>query len=56
MHPSCNCVKWLLLQDLEIRMAVYALDDLTPELAESAWVAEGARVMGNVRMAADASV
>ena len=37
-------------------MAVYALDDLTPELAESAWVAEGAQVMGNVRMAADASV
>ena len=37
-------------------MAVYALDELTPELAESAWVAEGAQVMGNVRMAADASV
>ena len=37
-------------------MAVYALDDLTPELAESAWVAEDAQVMGNVRMAADASV
>ena len=37
-------------------MAVYALDDLTPDLAESAWVAEDAQVMGNVRMAADSSV
>ena len=37
-------------------MAVYALDDLTPELAEGAWVAENAQVMGNVRLAADASV
>ena len=36
-------------------MAVYALDDLTPELAEGAWVAENAQVMGNVRLAADAS-
>jgi carbonic anhydrase/acetyltransferase-like protein (isoleucine patch superfamily) len=37
-------------------MAVYALDDLSPQLAEGAWVAEGAQVMGNVHMAADSSV
>ena len=37
-------------------MAVYGLDDVTPMLATTAWVAQGAQVMGNVRMDADASV
>ena len=37
-------------------MAVYQLDALTPVLADSAWVADNAQVMGDVHMAADSSV
>jgi carbonic anhydrase/acetyltransferase-like protein (isoleucine patch superfamily) len=37
-------------------MAVYQLDELTPQIAESAWVADNAQVMGDVHMAADSSV
>ena len=37
-------------------MAIYQLDDQTPELAETAWVADNAQVMGAVKIAADASV
>ncbi len=37
-------------------MAVYRLDDNTPERHESAWVAENAAVMGNVVMAENSSV
>ena len=37
-------------------MAVYALDDVTPQIAESAWVADSAQVMGEVSVGADASV
>jgi carbonic anhydrase/acetyltransferase-like protein (isoleucine patch superfamily) len=37
-------------------MSVYALDDLTPQLDETAWVADSASVVGNVIMAADSSV
>jgi carbonic anhydrase/acetyltransferase-like protein (isoleucine patch superfamily) len=37
-------------------MAVYQLDALTPQIADSAWVADNAQVMGDVQMAADSSV
>lgn len=37
-------------------MAVYQLDDLTPHLADSAWVADNAQVVGDVHLAADSSV
>ena len=37
-------------------MAVYQLDVLTPRIADSAWVADNAQVMGDVHMAADSSV
>lgn len=37
-------------------MAVYALHDTIPEVHESAWVADNATVIGNVRLEADASV
>ena len=37
-------------------MAVYQLDDHTPQIAPSAWVADSAQVMGAVTMQADASV
>jgi carbonic anhydrase/acetyltransferase-like protein (isoleucine patch superfamily) len=37
-------------------MAVYQLDDLTPRIADSAWVADNAQVVGDVHMAADSSV
>jgi carbonic anhydrase/acetyltransferase-like protein (isoleucine patch superfamily) len=37
-------------------MAIYQLDDLTPAVHETAWVADSAQVMGNVRLAADSSV
>ena len=37
-------------------MAIYQLDDQTPELAETAWVADNAQVMGAVKIAADASI
>ena len=37
-------------------MAVYQLDALTPDIADSAWVADNAQVIGDVHMAADSSV
>ena len=37
-------------------MAVYQLDDHTPQIEPTAWVADSAQVMGDVRLAADASV
>ncbi len=37
-------------------MAIYQLDDFTPLVPSSAWVADSAQVMGNVTLAEDASV
>ncbi len=37
-------------------MAVYQLDELTPAIHPSAWVADNAQVMGNVTLAEDTSV
>ena len=37
-------------------MSLYQLDTLSPRLADTAWVAESAQVMGNVELAADTSV
>jgi carbonic anhydrase/acetyltransferase-like protein (isoleucine patch superfamily) len=37
-------------------MAVYQLDALTPDISDSAWVADNAQVIGDVHMAADSSV
>ena len=37
-------------------MAVYEVDGKSPQLASTAWVAESAEVMGNVRLGPDASV
>ena len=37
-------------------MAIYQLDDSTPDLHESAWVADSAQVIGNVRLGEGASV
>ena len=37
-------------------MAVYQLDELTPHIADSAWVADNAQVVGDVHMDADSSV
>ena len=37
-------------------MAVYRLDDDTPRIAASAWVADSAQVMGNVELQDDANV
>lgn len=37
-------------------MAVYQLDALTPQIEDSAWVADNAQVIGDVHMAADSSV
>lgn len=37
-------------------MAIYRLDQRTPDIDPSAWVAEDARVIGDVRLGADASV
>ena len=37
-------------------MAIYQLDAHTPDVADSAWVADNAQVMGAVTIAADASV
>ena len=37
-------------------MAIYRLDERTPNIAPSAWVAENASVIGAVELAADASV
>jgi carbonic anhydrase/acetyltransferase-like protein (isoleucine patch superfamily) len=37
-------------------MALYQLDEHSPELAEGAWVADSAQVMGKVQLGEDASV
>lgn len=37
-------------------MALYELDGVAPDVADSAWVADSAQVMGNVKLAADSSV
>lgn len=37
-------------------MAIYQLDDLTPAIHETAWVADNAQVLGNVQLAQDSSV
>ncbi len=37
-------------------MAVYELDGVAPQVAESSWVADSAQVMGNVSLAEGASV
>lgn len=37
-------------------MALYQLDDITPEVAESAWIADSAEVIGRVALEADVSV
>ena len=37
-------------------MAVYSLDGVRPQVAESAWIADSAQVMGRVDLAADVSV
>ena len=37
-------------------MAVYQLDGLTPQITDSAWVADNAQVIGDVHLAADSSV
>ncbi len=37
-------------------MALYQLDDKTPQLAESAWVADSAQVMGDVRLGEEVSI
>lgn len=37
-------------------MALYALDGVAPQVAETAWVADSAQVMGRVELAADSSV
>ena len=37
-------------------MAVYQLDTLTPRVAETAWVADSAQVIGNVELAEGASI
>ena len=37
-------------------MAIYELDSIAPRLADSAWVADSAEVMGNVEMAEDTSI
>lgn len=37
-------------------MAIYELDGVAPRMADSAWVADSAQVMGNVVLAEDSSV
>jgi carbonic anhydrase/acetyltransferase-like protein (isoleucine patch superfamily) len=37
-------------------MALYALDDLLPQVAPTAWVADNAQVIGDVSLAANSSV
>ena len=37
-------------------MAIYQLDDMQPQLHETAWVADSAQVMGHVELAADTSI
>lgn len=37
-------------------MAIYGLDGVAPQVAESAWVADSAQVIGQVTLAAEASI
>ena len=37
-------------------MAIYELDSIAPRLADTAWVADSAEVMGNVELAEDTSI
>ena len=37
-------------------MALYQIDDAIPRIADSAWIADSAQVIGRVEMAADSSV
>ena len=37
-------------------MALYALDGVAPRVADGAWVADSAQVMGNVELAEDSSI
>jgi carbonic anhydrase/acetyltransferase-like protein (isoleucine patch superfamily) len=37
-------------------MAIYSLDGVTPQLADGAWVADSAQVVGDVHLAANANV
>ena len=37
-------------------MAIYEIDGIAPQLADSAWVADSAQVMGDVALAADTSI
>ena len=37
-------------------MAIYQLDDQTPQIADSAWVADNAEVMGDVRLGENVSI
>lgn len=37
-------------------MAIYELDSISPRLADTAWVADSAEVMGNVELAEDTSI
>ncbi len=37
-------------------MALYALDNIAPRVADSAWVADSAQVMGDVELAAEVSI
>ena len=37
-------------------MALYELDGINPQLADTAWVAENAQVIGNVHLAEDSSI
>ena len=37
-------------------MAIYELDGTAPRIADSAWVADSAQVMGNVELAEDVSI
>ena len=37
-------------------MAIYELDTVAPRLADSAWVADSAQIMGNVELAEDTSI
>ena len=37
-------------------MAIYELDNIAPSMADTAWVADSAQVMGNVELAEDSSI
>ncbi len=55
--PGCSFSSALRNRDSNLpTMAIYQLDDITPRLADSAWVADSAQVMGNVELAEDSSV